>query len=359
MDSAQMSHPAVHAGRWRPVDDAAAGDDRMGDDPSIDPFHERRSHPHALDMRLLGGRFRFVSNSEALLRLVEAAYAETPSHRLSSAPEFRIQLDLLPPRDVPYAHEPPPVRTHSGAGVLCGVIDDRNYLVLSPREGRALIAVSEDMLEHPYHVRYELIEFAVFILAARRMGLVPLHGACVGRHGRGVLLLGRSGAGKSTLALHCLLHGLDFLAEDGVFVEPESMLATGIANYLHLRPDVLQRFEGETQSWIASSPTIRRRSGVEKFEVDIRQGRGRLASAPQQLMGAVFVSAESARDGDPLLERLAEEEAVACLVADQPYAAGQPGWHPFVRHLMRLGVYRLRRGPNPEASVRAVLQLLG
>lgn len=330
----------------------------MGDDPGIDPFHERQPHPHTLDMRLLGGRFHFASNSDALLRLVEAAYAQTPSHRLSSAAEFHIQLDLLPSRDVPYVHEPPQVRTHSGVGVLCGVIDDRNYLVLSPGEGRALIAVSEDMLEHPYHVRYELIEFAVFVLAARRMGLVPLHGACVGRDGRGVLLLGESGAGKSTLALHCLLHGLDFVAEDGVFIEPETLLATGIANYLHLRLDVLQRVEGETRSWIASAPTIRRRSGVEKFEVDIRHGRGRLASTPLQLTAAVLVSAESARDGDPLLERLSEEEAMACLVADQPYAAGQPGWRPFVRQLMRVGVHRLRRGSSPETSMHAILQLL-
>lgn len=355
----QMSHLAVQAGRWIPLDDPAMTAGGMGDDPSIDPFRERQSHRHVLDMRLLGGRFRFASNSEALLRLVEGAYAETPAHRLSTAPDFHIQLDLLPPRDTPYAHEPPLVRTHSGAGVLCGVIDDRNYLVLSPREGRALIAVSEDMLEHAYHVRYELIEFAVFILAARRMGLVPLHGACVGRHGRGVLLLGKSGAGKSTLALHCLLHGLDFIAEDGVFVEPETLLATGVANYLHLRPDILQRLDGEARSWIASSPTIRRRSGVEKFEVDIRHGPGRLASAPQQLAGAVLVSAEPARDGDPLLERLSEEEAIACLVADQPYAAGQPGWRPFAQHLTRIGVHRLRRGRSPESSVQAVLQLIG
>ena len=353
-----MSHSAVQAERWS-ADDAGAGDDRVGEDLGADPFNERQPRRHGLDKRLLGGRFRFASNSEALLRLVEAAYAGMPSHRLSSAAEFLIELDLLPPRDVPYVPEPPQMRTHSGAGVLCGVIDDRNYVMLSPRERRALIAVSEDMLQHPYHLRYEFIEFAVFVLATRGMGLVPLHGACVGQHGRGVLLLGAGGAGKSTLALHCLLHGLDFLAEDGVFVEPEGLDATGIANYLHLRPDVLQRFDGQTRSWIESSPTIRRRSGVEKFEVDIRHGHGRLASAPLRLAGAVVVSAEQARDGEPLLERLSEEQTVACLTADQPYAAGQPGWHLFVQRLMQVGVHRLRRGRTPETSLRAVLQLLG
>jgi hypothetical protein len=58
------------------------------------------------------------------------------------------------------------------------------------------------MLRFPYHARYELIEFAVFTLAARAQGLVPLHAACVGEEGRGLLLMGESGAGKSTASLH-------------------------------------------------------------------------------------------------------------------------------------------------------------
>src|SRR6202042_2166135 len=143
----------------------------------------------------------------------------------------------------------------------------------------------EDMLENPYHLRYELLEFAVFVLAARALGLVPLHAACVGRHGRGILLLGASGSGKSTLALHSLLQGLDFLAEDAVFVQPESLLATGVANYLHVQADALRFVDDEaTRSWISQAPVIRRRSGVEKFEVDLREERGQLAAAPLELV---------------------------------------------------------------------------
>jgi hypothetical protein len=335
----------------RLMDNAAA--------PGLDPFHERQPRRCEARQDLLGGRFHFASDSEALLGLVEAAYAGVPAHRLPGMPEFRIELDLLPPRAEPYFPEPPPLRTHSGAGVLCGVIDDRNYVLISPAERRALVVVSEDMLTHPYHVRYELIEFAVFVLAARGMGLVPLHGACVGWQGRGVLLLGQSGAGKSTLALCSLLRGLDFLAEDGVFVEPESQQVTGIANFLHLLPDVLGRVDAATRSWIAASPQIRRRSGVEKFEVDIRQGRGRLASAPLQLAGAVFVSAIPAPPGEPLLEPMPQEQIARWLADDQPYAVGQPGWAAFVQTLLQTGVYRLRRGPDPEAAVDALLQLLG
>jgi hypothetical protein len=313
-----------------------------------------------MSRQILGGRFCFESTSEALLNLVEAAYAGLPSYQLPMiAPEFRIELRLLPRQVSPHSAEPPPVRVQSGAGLLCGVMDASNYVVLAPEQHRALVVASEDMLSHPYHLRYELIEFAVFTLATRGLGLVPLHGACVGRHGRGILLLGASGSGKSTLALHSLLQGLDFLAEDAVFVQPESLLATGVANYLHVQADALRFVEDEeTRRWISQAPVIRRRSGVEKFEVDLRQERGRLAAAPMELVGAVFVSSEWAEGPDVLLSPVPAGEIAARMFADQSYAAGQPGWDRFVQRLTQVGIHRLRRGRHPWDSVDALRWLL-
>ncbi len=342
-------------------------DDERGDPPrdvrviDADPFGEQSGRRFSVRRQILGGHFRFESTSHALLDLVEAAYGGLPSHQLPvAAPEFRIELRLSPPRkDAPVAAEPPPVQTQSGAGLLCGIMDAWNYAVLAPAQHRALVMASHDMLGHPYHLRYELIEFAVFTLATRGLGLVPLHGACVGRQGRGVLLLGASGSGKSTLALHSLLQGLDFLAEDAVFVQPESLLATGTANYLHVQADALRFVDNDgTRRWISQSPVIRRRSGVEKFEADLRQGHGRLAIAPLKLVGAVFVSSQPADDPDVLLNAIPAGEVVARLVADQSYAAGQPGWRDFERALMQRGVHELRRGRHPRASVDALRELL-
>src|SRR3546814_2780459 len=94
--------------------------------------------------------------------------------------------------------EPPAVRSRLDKDVLYGIIDAWNYVLVSPRRRRARVVASANMLDWPYHLRYELIEFAVFLLAARCQRLVPLHAACVGRGGRGILLLGASGSGKST-----------------------------------------------------------------------------------------------------------------------------------------------------------------
>jgi len=329
-------------------------------DASANPFREQACRGDSVHKQILGARFRFESSSRALLDLVEAAYGDLPQHQLTPViPEFHIQLRVLPAQTPAPPAEPPSPQMQSGAGLLCAVMDASNYVILAPEQGRALIVASENMLGCPYHLRYELIEFAVFSLATRGQGLIPLHGACVGRAGRGILLLGASGSGKSTLALHGLLQGLDFLAEDAVFVQPESLLATGVANYLHVQGDALRFVDDKAhRHWISHAPIIRRRSGVEKFEADLRAGPGRLAGAPLELAAVVFVSGETANDPDVLLSLVPRCELAARLSVDQPYAAGQPGWLQFEQRLLQLGVYELRRGHHPRASVDALRQLL-
>lgn len=353
-----LSSPEAHLRARVPTGEMALSNQH--DIAATDPFEERVALPLTMRKDILGGRFHFDSASEALLDLVEAAYGGLPAQRRYAAPPmFRIELRLVPRQSERATGEPPGVRTQSGAGVLCGVMDRSNYVVVSPGQRHALVVVSEDMLEHPYHVRYELIEFAVFLLAARGMDLVPLHGACVGREGRGVLLLGASGAGKSTLALQALSQGMDFVAEDAVFVQPEGMLATGVANFLHVRTDALRFIDDDaTRQWIAEAPVIRRRSGVEKFEADLRQGYGRPLATPLALVGAVFVSNRVAADAATLLTPLPRNTIAALLAADQPYAAGQSGWRRFEKGMTNLGMYELQRGRHPRDSADALLDLL-
>jgi hypothetical protein len=333
-----------------------------------DPFGERSPMLARKPLQLLGGRFRFDSNSPELLRLVDSAYAGLPRHWLSTeAPELRVSLLLTtPPKARASAgvqrtlnrSEPPPVAMLHGAGLLGGATASSNAVIMSPREGAALVVVSPRMLQFPYHTRYELIEFAVFTLAARAQKLVPLHAACIGLGGRGILLMGPSGAGKSTVALHCLLGGLDFLAEDSVFVAPDTMLATGIANFLHVRADSLGWLgRSREAAAIAKSPVIRRRSGVKKFEVDLRRGRFRLAKSPLKIAGVVFLSSRRAGTR-PLLKPLSKSDLRANLAFEQAYGASQPQWRTFDKNISRLAAFELRRGRHPLEAVEALRSLL-
>jgi hypothetical protein len=327
----------------------------------VDPFGERLASPFKERLHVLGGLFEFESNSKELLSLVRSAYAGLPRQRLAAViPRFQVKLMLVPERQgAPLPGEPPAPALYAGAGFLCGVAGAATFVSLFPAERVALVVVSRDMLAYPYHVRYELIEFAVFTLATRVQGLAPLHAACVGWKRRGLLLAGDSGSGKSTLTLHCLLEGFDFLSEDSVFVTPDSLRATGVGNFLHVRADSL-RFvaRARERAAIERSPVIRRRSGVEKFEVDVRRLGQRIARNPLELAAVIFPTVHSRADAAPLLRPLRKREWQARLDATQPYGVSRPEWPAFRRSIARLPAFELFRGSHPAEGVDSLRHLL-
>ena len=334
----------------------------LSTDRAADPFGERRPAAFHERIQMLGGQFHFETDSERLLRIVRFAYAKLPKHSFSGCtPSFRVRLVLSSKgrhRSPPIVREPPRIGPLAGGGILSGAMESANFVALTPQRRSALLVVSADMLKFPYHIRYELLEFAVYVLAARAQRLVPLHAACIGVSDRGILLLGASGAGKSTLALHCLLQGFDFLAEDSVLVRPDGLLATGVANFLHLRADSL-RFLSDAGSVAAirNSAVIRRRSGVEKFEMDLRHPPYRLARAPQRISALVFVSSKRAGKR-PLLNSLHSGAIAERLASGQRYAASQPGWKSFAMQAARLPAFELLRGSHPQRAVEALRELL-
>src|SRR5215469_191644 len=166
-------------------------------EPVADPFGERQLSQLTTHACILGGHFRFECDTPALLRIVEAAYGQLPEHRLSGrAPRFLVRLVLHSGRPGAPAGEAPRVTALAGGGLLAGAVGNASFVSIDPKRRAALIAISRDMLRFPYHVRYELLEFAVYTLAARAQGLMPLHAGCVGRDGSGILLVGGSGSGK-------------------------------------------------------------------------------------------------------------------------------------------------------------------
>jgi hypothetical protein len=333
--------------------------------PPADPFGEHRRARYSERVQLLGAQVQFETDSPRLLRMVRLAYARLPSHRFSGAAVPRLQVRLMLTAgersrraSLNAAGEPPAVRTLAAGGILCGALGGATLTVIVPRQRSALVVVPQDLMRYPYHIRYELLEFAVYVLAARVQQLVPLHAACVGRRGEGILLIGPSGAGKSTLVVQCLLGGLDFLAEDSVLVRPRGLLATGVANFLHLRPDSLRFLDSaERARLLRASWRIRRRSGVEKLEIDLRRPHYQLASSPLRIRAVAFLSRREA-GAKTLLTPLRNAVARQRLAASQRYAAHQPGWAGFTQQLARLPAYELRRGAHPRDSVEALRKLL-
>jgi hypothetical protein len=154
------------------------------------------------------------------------------------------------------------------------------------------------------------------------------------------------------------LEGFEFLSEDSVFVAPESLRATGVANFLHVRPESLRWVQAARDvAYIRNSPLIRRRSGVAKYELDLRQGGYRLASSPLQIAATIFLSARRA-GAQPLLRPLARSELLKRLAAAQGYAANLPGWATLKRKLAGVGAFELCRGAHPREAAAALRQLM-
>lgn len=328
--------------------------------PPPDPFGEHERATFSERLELLGGRFEFETDDRRLRGLVQTAYRGLPPHKLvRNAPRFRLRLIATPAQEPKRTRgEPPHVRAMAGPGLLCGAMGSSSFVTVAAAQRAALLVASQQALQHPYHLRYELLEFAVYLLAARAQCLVPLHAGCVGRDGQGVLLMGPSGSGKSTVVLHCLLGGLDFLAEDSVLVQPETLHATGVASFLHIRRDSLRFLaHAERAALLRSSTLIRRRSGVEKLEIDMRRPGYRLAPAPLTIRAVVFLSRRGART-PRLLTSLPATTVVGRLAMQQRYASQQPGWSVFCKRMSRLPGYELRRGDHPRAAVEALQELL-
>jgi hypothetical protein len=328
-----------------------------------DPFGEWHNARLRRSLWVLGARLRVTSNSRHLMRLFDDAFGGLPPHRTGATParqrlHLHLQLDGPARRRRRQPHMPPRLRLRSGGGMLMGAYDDDNFALINPAGGSALVCASPELLASPYHLRYELIEFAVMTLVPRVQGLLPLHAASVVWNNRGVLICGDSGAGKSTLSIACLEQGLALLAEDGIFVHAKSLRATGCGNYLHLGAESL-RFvrDPRLRAQFRAAPLIRRRSGARKRELDARASGLKLARSAPRLAALVLLSRRKSGSQE-LLRPLSMKAARASLRRLQPYAAGQRGWAEFCSRVARLPAYRLMRGPTPEHGAVAVRSLL-
>ena len=195
-------------------------------DPVADPFGERVSDTYSERHSVLGGHFDFVTSRQRLLRLARSAFGGLSTRRFpASTPSLQVHLKLTPESPGSWRDGPPPMQYFAGAGLLGGAMDASNLALIQPSIRHALVCMSPRLLRSHYHARSELLEFAVYTLAAQAGHLAPLHAACIGSGRRGVLIVGNSGTGKSTLAWQCAMLGLDFLSEDSTFVR--SSYATG------------------------------------------------------------------------------------------------------------------------------------
>jgi hypothetical protein len=324
-----------------------------------DPFEERSRACVEASVGIVGAELAIRSTDQVLLDLALEAFGNLPKFATNEIGcELRIQLSLNE-CGKSWKEEPPPPVLSSGHGLLSGAIDSGNFVIVDPENRRAVVSVSRSMLRHPHLVRYELIELAVLTLVGRALSLVPLHGASVGLGDSGLLVVGTSGAGKSTLCLLALVDGLQVLSEDSVFVNPRDLSVFGLPNFLHLRHDALDFLEpGPLRDHVTSSPTIRRRSGIQKFAINLREQTRWSPPLRTTLTATVFLCDGLARS-KPALRPLDDPGDVLMRMSEeQPYAVGLPEWSEFSRAIAAVPCFELSRTDPPSAAIAELRTIL-
>ena len=160
--------------------------------------------------------------------------------------------------------------------------------------------------------RYYFLETIVYMLLAQRY-IVPVHAACVARHGWGVLLCGWSGAGKSTLSFACARAGWTFVGDDSTWLLPgeEDRAAMGRPHLARFREDAARHFP-ELQGYVARA----RPNGKLTIEVQLREFP-RIQTASRCQVGCV-VLLDRQSEGVARLKRMASSEIVERLMRDMP-----------------------------------------
>ena len=100
--------------------------------------------------------------------------------------------------------------------LLTAVADGDNYSVVDLAALRAQVCISASALNYPLYVEWFFFNAPLSCISTRLA--TPIHGACVSRRERGVLLCGESGAGKSTLAYACARAGWTLTSDDATFI---------------------------------------------------------------------------------------------------------------------------------------------
>lgn len=130
-------------------------------------------------------------------------------------------------------------------GVICMEIEGA---------GRFLVRGGDEIVcDCPESASAELI--SVYLLGScmgavlHRRGLMPLHGSCVCREGKAILITGESGAGKSTLASEFVRNGWKLLTDDVSVIRNIEGKPTVVSSYpsQKLWQDSLSRYAREEQ----------------------------------------------------------------------------------------------------------------
>lgn len=315
-----------------------------------DPMRRFVATPYTVFLPVMRRTVRFETNSPKLLRhLVElfSCYPEAPTE----CPAFlwRIVVEF----DGQICGPWPQRSIFSDSDLRWAQFGQRNFLAVDLEAREAIAFVSERLIEDELGFTSPFLD-NLLCLTVGSLGLVPLWANCVAREHRGVLLFGEPNNGKTSASYLAKRLGLEFYADEGVFLELESGVLRGWGGFWPptFRPEALEFF---TELKERTSPCFHRDFVVHHLTRDAR-GSSR---SPVQPICCLFLERQSS--ASPGLSQIARDDlarllAGSVLFQDDDRFLGQ---QTRVLHALEvLPAYVLRYGNDPVVAAVVARDLL-
>jgi hypothetical protein len=214
--------------------------------------------PYSVDLLVMGRTVRLETNS---LTVVENALEFFARHQGASPGDPEFLWRLVSQEDPQMEQAGVALSAFSDRGLRFANIGQRSFLAvdLEAREGVGFIA--EPLVEREPKLHCRSVFDTLFCMSAGGLGMVPLSAACVGIGGKGLLLFGPPNSGKTTVSYLAATLGLEFHADQAVFLEMEAghLRVWGDLLPAIFRPESLQflpELEGATRRFSYPGLTV-------------------------------------------------------------------------------------------------------
>lgn len=256
------------------------------------------------------------------------------------------------PEGAPSCPPPPVLRDNDHLVTL--VADQDNCAVCDTRAGFAAVWLTPAAVADRPYLRHHFLDAVGFLLVDLRY-LAPVHGACVVRNGRGVLLCGESGAGKSSLAYACARHGWTYVSDDASYLirGRKDHVVIGTPHRIRFRDDA-----GELFHELRDRPVFLRGNGKMTIEVPTAE-LGGVATAREATVHSIVFLNRSNTPGSAHIAAFPVEEAFRKL--EQVIYCGEPivrdARKSALRDLLTLGPLELTYS-DPITAVQVLEELV-
>jgi hypothetical protein len=243
------------------------------------------------------------SNEQAVIRAAELSWGSF-THRFRETP---LEVRFLIAESASRRKPPDPV-FRAQSNLLTIVADTNNFATCDLISGFGFACLTKAAVMNRDYLRYQFLEAMVYVLLDTSH-LVAMHAACVGKDGRGVLLVGDSGAGKSSLAYACARRGWTYVSDDAssLVLRRPGRVVLGNPQAFRFRPSATHLFpelHGTTKS----------RNG--KLTMEIRtEHLAHMKTANESEIGyIVFLNRMEVDLDSPRLDPVSREEVLRRLV---------------------------------------------